>query len=267
MDNSTLDIEENETINLDNESVSHCNFTFLVLQWGSQHENRSISILVTIALCIVFVIGIVGNTLTIIVIVRHKGLHTATNFYLGSLAISDLLLLLTGFPQEVYLTWYRFPYVFGETFCRLRGMLSEVSTNASILTIVAFTMKRFLAICHPIKAHTASQLTRALRVILILWITAFICGIPQVLQAGVIYMECGGVTYKPELYSVCTITNPITWVFETYTIAFFISPMIVITILYAKIGLRLRRQSVQLHSERTANLYKSRKDILKMLGK
>lgn len=44
----------------------------------------------------IFVIGVLGNVITCIVISKNKSMHTATNYYLFSLAISDLLLLLTG---------------------------------------------------------------------------------------------------------------------------------------------------------------------------
>lgn len=44
----------------------------------------------------IFVIGVLGNVITCFVISKNKSMHTATNYYLFSLAISDLLLLLTG---------------------------------------------------------------------------------------------------------------------------------------------------------------------------
>lgn len=44
----------------------------------------------------IFLTGILGNAFTCIVIIRNKRMHTATNYYLFSLAISDLLTLLLG---------------------------------------------------------------------------------------------------------------------------------------------------------------------------
>lgn len=53
---------------------------------------------------ITFIAGIVGNAIVCIVIVRHTTMHTATNYYLFSLAVSDLIYLLFGelFKQTVY---------------------------------------------------------------------------------------------------------------------------------------------------------------------
>uniref|UniRef100_A0A182W5Y8 G-protein coupled receptors family 1 profile domain-containing protein n=1 Tax=Anopheles minimus TaxID=112268 RepID=A0A182W5Y8_9DIPT len=89
----------------------------------------------------IFVIGVLGNIITCIVISRNKSMHTATNYYLFSLAISDLLLLITGVPQDIYHIWYRFPYPFGNTVCQMAGFASETFANATVLTITAFTVE------------------------------------------------------------------------------------------------------------------------------
>ncbi|XP_046688563.1 LOW QUALITY PROTEIN: pyrokinin-1 receptor-like, partial [Homalodisca vitripennis] len=66
----------------------------------------------------------------------------------------------------------RYPYVFGEVFCVLRGLAAETSANATVLTITAFTVERYVAICHPFFAHTLSKLSRAVRLILVIWAVA-----------------------------------------------------------------------------------------------
>lgn len=45
---------------------------------------------------IIFLTGVIGNVIVCVVIVRHSTMHTATNYYLFSLAISDLMFLLMG---------------------------------------------------------------------------------------------------------------------------------------------------------------------------
>lgn len=44
----------------------------------------------------IFITGISGNVCTCIVITRNSYMHTATNYYLLSLAISDMLTLIFG---------------------------------------------------------------------------------------------------------------------------------------------------------------------------
>lgn len=50
----------------------------------------------TIAYVVIFVTGIFGNVATCTVIIRNPAMQTATNYYLFSLAISDLILLTLG---------------------------------------------------------------------------------------------------------------------------------------------------------------------------
>lgn len=76
--------------------------------------------------------------------------------------------------------FFRYPYVFGETFCVLRGLAAETSANATVLTITAFTVERYFAICHPFWSHSLSKLSRAIRLILVIWIISLLCAIPQV---------------------------------------------------------------------------------------
>lgn len=65
-------------------------------------------------------------------------------------------------------------------FCIIRGFAAETSTNATVLTITAFTIERYVAICHPFLSHTESNLSRAFKYILIIWMVALTLAFPQV---------------------------------------------------------------------------------------
>lgn len=61
------------------------------------------------------------------------------------------------------------------------------STYVSVLTIVAFTMERFLAICHPLHLYTMSGFKRAIRIIATLWCISFISALPFAVQTKIYY--------------------------------------------------------------------------------
>ena len=136
---------------------------------------------ITVIYVIILIVGLLGNVVTCVVIVRSRYLHTATNYYLFSLAISDLLLLLSGLPAEMHTIWRRYPDVFGEIFCIGRGFASETSANATVLTITAFTIERYLAICRPFFVQKwQNKLSRIVKQILVIWAISIALAIPQV---------------------------------------------------------------------------------------
>lgn len=58
----------------------------------------SLSIILPISICyfLIFVTGILGNVITCVVIAKNKTMHTATNYYLFNLAVSDFFVLIFG---------------------------------------------------------------------------------------------------------------------------------------------------------------------------
>lgn len=205
--------------------------------FGPKRDPLYVVIPITFIYMIIFISGVIGNISTCIVISKNRSMHTATNYYLFSLAVSDFLLLLSGVPQEMYSIWSKYPYVFGEVFCVLRGLCAEASANATVLTITAFTVERYVAICHPFLSHTMSKLSRAVRLILLVWIISIGLAIPQALQFGVITGNGG-----PDQCGVKRII--IEHSFELSTFLFFLAPMSLITVLYVLIGLKLRSSSL-----------------------
>lgn len=212
----------------------------LTLIYGPVRDTLLVVIPITIIYLIIFVTGVIGNISTCIVISRNRSMHTATNYYLFSLAISDFLLLLSGVPQEVYSIWYKYPYPFGEVFCITRGLIAETSANATVLTITAFTVERYLALCHPFLQHTMSKLSRAVRSILVVWVVSVCLAIPQALQFGII-------TDQHQIDHCFLKRVIIQHSFELSTVLFFLTPMTLITILYILIGLKLRTSGIIKH--------------------
>ncbi|XP_034662763.1 pyrokinin-1 receptor isoform X3 [Drosophila subobscura] len=197
--------------------------------------DNSLALLTILTVCyaLIFVAGVLGNLITCIVISRNNFMHTATNFYLFNLAVSDLILLVSGIPQELYNLWYPDMYPFTDVMCIMESVLSEMAANATVLTITAFTVERYIAICHPFRQHTMSKLSRAIKFIFAIWLAAFLLALPQAMQFSVVYQNNG--------YS-CTMENDFyAHVFAVSGFIFFCGPMTAICVLYVLIGVKLKR--------------------------
>jgi len=69
---------------------------YLERSLGVRSRSPAESVILTLVYCAIFTTGVVGNVCTGVVVWRRAYMHTPTNLYLCSLAISDLLTLLLG---------------------------------------------------------------------------------------------------------------------------------------------------------------------------
>ena len=70
---------------------------FLLAVMGpKQMDDHVVLVLVTVFYLLIFVTGIVGNLSVCLVIAKSSNLHSAMNYYLVSLAVADLTIILLG---------------------------------------------------------------------------------------------------------------------------------------------------------------------------
>uniref|UniRef100_G3NDE9 Thyrotropin-releasing hormone receptor n=1 Tax=Gasterosteus aculeatus aculeatus TaxID=481459 RepID=G3NDE9_GASAC len=163
-------------------------------------EYKTVSVFLVLLVCAV---GIVGNIMVVLVVLTTRHMRTPTNCYLVSLAIADLTVLVAaGLPNvtdSLTGTW-----VFGHVGCLGITYLQYLGINVSSCSITAFTVERYIAICHPMTAQTVCTVSRARRIISVVWIcTCVYCMLwfflvdIQVSQDG--HVQCG-YKVKRELY-------------------------------------------------------------------
>ncbi|XP_051953586.1 thyrotropin-releasing hormone receptor-like [Xyrauchen texanus] len=132
-------------------------------------EYKTISVFLVLLVCGV---GIVGNIMVVLVVLTTRHMRTPTNCYLMSLAVADLTVLVAaGLPnisESLMATW-----VYGHAGCLGITYFQYLGINVSSCSITAFTVERYIAICHPMRAQTVCTVSRAKRIIAGVW--AFTC--------------------------------------------------------------------------------------------
>uniref|UniRef100_A0A8C6CRK3 Thyrotropin-releasing hormone receptor n=1 Tax=Moschus moschiferus TaxID=68415 RepID=A0A8C6CRK3_MOSMO len=119
---------------------------------------------------LVCAVGVAGNAMVVLVVVRSRHMVTSTNCYLVSLATADLLVLLAaGVPTVTEAASARV-WIFGHAGCLGITYLQYVGINASTGSIAAFTVERYLAICRPLSAQALCTAARAKRVAALVWL-------------------------------------------------------------------------------------------------
>ncbi|XP_069720848.1 neuromedin-U receptor 1 [Phaenicophaeus curvirostris] len=209
-------------------------------------QQSSFFVPVCVIYLLIFVVGAVGNTLTCIVILRHRFMRTPTNYYLFSLAVSDLLVLLLGMPLELYDLWSNYPFPLGASGCYFKTLLFEAVCFASILNVTALSVERYIAVVHPLKAKYVVTRNHAKRVIVVIWVLSVICSIPNTSLHGLQPLYVPGRGWVPDS-EICTLVKPrLTYnlIIQITTIVFFFLPMGTISILYLLIGLQLKKEKM-----------------------
>jgi len=92
-----------------------------------------------------------------------------------------------GLPPELYTIWEAYPWRFGEPYCLFKTFLTEFMSSASVLTILAFTVERYVAICHPLRAQAVSTPARAVKTLIAVWIGAALSALPYPLHTRTYY--------------------------------------------------------------------------------
>ncbi|XP_075397968.1 neuromedin-U receptor 2 isoform X1 [Tenrec ecaudatus] len=223
---------------------------------------------VTVVYALIFVVGVVGNLLVCVVILRHQTMKTPTNYYLFSLAVSDLLVLLLGMPLEVYEMWHNYPFLFGPVGCYFKTALFETVCFASILSVTTVSVERYVAILHPFRAKLESTRRRALRILAVVWSFSVLFSLPNTSIHGIKFQYFPNGSLVPGS-ATCAVIKPL-WIYnfiiQVTSFLFYILPMTVISILYYLMGLRLKKNQFLEEEEMTANIQRStRKSVTNML--
>lgn len=150
----------------------------------------------------------------------------------------------------------------------------EMTSYSSVLTITGFTIERYIAICQPIRVQRCCRVSRATRCIIVIWTVSIFSALPYPIHTRTFHYLHNPVTGKPIPDSlVCNI--PLSWtkrmitVFQMSTFIYFIVPMIIITLFYILIGVKLRESEISAHGSPQygkATATRARRAILKMLG-
>uniref|UniRef100_A0A2P2HW83 Substance-K receptor-like n=1 Tax=Hirondellea gigas TaxID=1518452 RepID=A0A2P2HW83_9CRUS len=128
---------------------------------------------------VVFVVAVTGNLIVILVVYFNTNLWSSTNRYLVNLAIADLLVALCCTWVHLVRHLASPNYVLPGIVCRLDSFVQATTLSASVLTLTAISVGRFVAVMFPLRTHTSPD--RAYRVILLIWITSALLASPMLL--------------------------------------------------------------------------------------
>ena len=127
-----------------------------------------------------YVIGIIGNTITIkIWSKRRKKNSNNSALYLIALACTDIMFLLLHMFIELKYAWGIIQVLDVYIWCPIFFVMFMFSQYASPLTVFAFTMERLVSIALPFKSERFSRYRRTPKQIIISLVFALAMALPQ----------------------------------------------------------------------------------------
>ncbi|XP_054726758.1 neuropeptide SIFamide receptor [Anastrepha obliqua] len=205
------------------------------------------SLLMTIVYCIayviVFLVGLVGNSFVIAVVLRAPRMRTVTNYFIVNLAIADILVIVFCLPATLMSNIF-VPWMLGWLMCKTVPYIQGVSVAASVYSLIAVSLDRFIAIWWPLKQMTKS---RARFMILCIWLIALGSTIPWVLFFELV-PAAESFPAAPNLYLCQEVwppgTNGNLYFLLAHLVACYLLPMSLITLCYVLIWIKVSTRSI-----------------------
>uniref|UniRef100_A0A7M4ECN9 Type-2 angiotensin II receptor n=1 Tax=Crocodylus porosus TaxID=8502 RepID=A0A7M4ECN9_CROPO len=190
--------------------------------------------LIPVLYCVIFILGIVGNSVVVAVLCRHRGSKTVASIYLFNLATADLLCLAT-LPFWAAYYAYGYNWLFGSVMCKVSSSVLSLNMFASIFFITCMSMDRYRAIVHPIRSQRRT-LQQASVIALVVWGLACLSSLPTFYFRDTYYIESLGVNACIMAFPNENWSAGMAWMKNTLG---FLVPLVVIATCYIRIRMHL----------------------------
>ncbi|XP_004695960.2 PREDICTED: atypical chemokine receptor 2 [Condylura cristata] len=185
---------------------------------------------------LVFMLGLAGNLLLLVVLLCRVPRRRMTEVYLLNLAISNLLFVVTLPFWGISVAWH---WVFGNFLCKMVSTLYTINFYSGIFFISCMSWDKYLEIVHAQPHHRLRTRAKSLLLAATVWAVALIVSIPDMVfvrtheyPTGVwnCYADFGGHATTWKLFLRCQ-----------QSLLGFLLPLLVMIFFYSRIGCVLIR--------------------------
>lgn len=147
---------------------------------GENSDGRMAAITILSSVC---VLTVFGNTMVLLAFFRNRSLRSFGNYFLISLAISDLVMGCWTFPNTIAnlvlcKSWM------SELVCEMSGYIDNVILTNSLVTLAACSYDRYLVITKPLFYKRSMTGRRTLLILSATWIYSASLSLPPFLGIG-----------------------------------------------------------------------------------
>uniref|UniRef100_A0A672GJX5 Gastrin-releasing peptide receptor n=1 Tax=Salarias fasciatus TaxID=181472 RepID=A0A672GJX5_SALFA len=196
------------------------------------------------------VLGLIGNITLIKTFCSAKSMRNVPNLFMSSLALGDVLLLVTCAPVDAsrYLTE---EWMFGRIGCKIIPFIQLTSVGVSVFTLTALSADRYRAIVKPLDIQTSMTTASIVLRAALIWLVSLLLAIPEaifsdlhtftVTSTNESFITCAPYPHAGELHPQIHST--------AFFLIFYIIPLLVISIYYTFIARSLLKSASNLPVE------------------
>ena len=202
---------------------------------------------------LISVIGIIGNSMVIIVICRRRHMRTTVNLSLLNLAFCDVIFVSICVPFVAY-HYAADTWLMGEIMCKLFNFLLYVTAYVTVYTLILVSALRYLTVVHGAVSAKYRTHRNIILLICLIWAVMLIGNCPVLILYRV-------KTIKHDMqapYHYCAIASQDVGqrIFISFFVLTYVLPLAIIATLYERILKylnRKRKQSFRLSSRSSIN--------------
>ncbi|XP_078088089.1 gastrin-releasing peptide receptor [Mustelus asterias] len=127
---------------------------------------------------LIILVGLVGNVTLIKIFCTVKSMRNVPNIFITSLALGDLLLLLTCAPVDAS-KYVSTEWLFGQVGCKLIPFIQLTSVGVSVFTLTALSADRYKAIVRPMDIQTTNALMKICVKAALIWVFSMLLAVPD----------------------------------------------------------------------------------------
>ncbi|CAK1598509.1 unnamed protein product [Parnassius mnemosyne] len=232
-----------------------------ILPWWRQ-------VLWTVLFGCMVIVATVGNLVVIWIVLANKRMRSVTNYFLVNLSVADAMVstlnVTFNFTYMLYSDW-----PFGHFYCKFNQFIAVVSISASVFTLMAISIDRYVAIISPLRPRLGKRAT--LGIAAAIWAGSSILSSPNIAYFTTeVDILPDGTTRRvcfPEWPDGITTRSRLEYLYNVaFMVLTYFLPIISMTYTYARVGVELwGSQSIGECTQRQLDNIKSKRRVVKMM--
>ncbi|XP_030628061.1 neuromedin-B receptor [Chanos chanos] len=236
-------------------------------QDGRETINFIIRCVIPSVYILIITIGLLGNITLVKIFITTSAMRSVPNIFISSLAVGDLLLLVTCVPVDAFRYFFD-EWIFGTIACKLIPVIQLTSVGVSVFTLTALSADRYKAIVNPMDIQTSSAVFWTCVKAVSIWVVSVILAVPEAIFSQVVSLPHKNITLTACVpYPLSNEMHPKIHSVMIYLV-YFLIPLGIISIYYYHIARTLIKSAHDMPgeiSEHSKRQMETRKRLAKIV--